>query len=208
MTSKLLIALFTLPFLAYGQSANATGPIVSLYFPEFDPQPFAASVIDANPTATTFLVGCVAGTDASDCGLPPYGITYTKIGSTEMGLFMTVPNQYTETDTCTYATNSGANCVFSISSLVSEPTTSIPSSVAEPETFNATDVVSCYFPVTITAGADKLASASATATTTGGAKTASGGSTVASQTAKPSNAAGNAGVSSLALGLAAVLMAL
>lgn len=49
-------------------TASPSGPVVSLFLPDTDPQKLVASVIDSSDSMTTYLITCPEGTDASDCG--------------------------------------------------------------------------------------------------------------------------------------------
>lgn len=55
--------------LATGAMA-AQSTVVPLLLPYGDVQKVVASVIAADATATTYLFGCPAGEDSSDCGFP------------------------------------------------------------------------------------------------------------------------------------------
>jgi len=63
MYSTTLLSLLGAATLALTQTTTQT-----LYIPGADTQPLVASIIGADPTATTYLLQCSPGTDSSDCG--------------------------------------------------------------------------------------------------------------------------------------------
>lgn len=60
----------------------AQSPTIDVLLIGADPAPWVASIVDAPKTATTMIVKCHEGTDASDCGAPPNGFTVTQGPST------------------------------------------------------------------------------------------------------------------------------
>ncbi|KAK4504744.1 hypothetical protein PRZ48_002706 [Zasmidium cellare] len=63
-----------------------TTTILTLPFYGYDLQPIVASILSANPSATTLSLACAPGTDASDCGLFP-AQTLT-VGPSTYNMFM------------------------------------------------------------------------------------------------------------------------
>ncbi|OKP15211.1 hypothetical protein PENSUB_1425 [Penicillium subrubescens] len=61
--------------------ATAQSSIVSLFIPDSDPQPLAASVVGQGNGAITYSINCPPGTDGSDCGMGP-GMWYTSASKT------------------------------------------------------------------------------------------------------------------------------
>jgi hypothetical protein len=53
---------------AQSTTASPSGPVVSLFLPDTDPQQLVASVIGSSGSMTTYVITCPEGTDASDCG--------------------------------------------------------------------------------------------------------------------------------------------
>jgi hypothetical protein len=88
-------------FLATLGLATAQSSVVSLFIPDTDPQPLAASIVgqvrtyalveilklnetDQHPQdagAVTYSINCPPGTDGSDCGMGP-GMWYTSASKT------------------------------------------------------------------------------------------------------------------------------
>lgn len=58
-------------------AASPSGPVVSLFLPDTDPQKLVASVIGSSGALTTYAIACPAGVDPSDCGYGG-GITVTE----------------------------------------------------------------------------------------------------------------------------------
>ncbi|KAL2854247.1 hypothetical protein BJY01DRAFT_205752 [Aspergillus pseudoustus] len=58
-------------------SLAAANDIVSLILPNVDNQDLVGEVIGTDGSLTTYLINCPKGTDSSDCGIPPEGITVT-----------------------------------------------------------------------------------------------------------------------------------
>ncbi|KAK2813745.1 hypothetical protein FQN50_000143 [Emmonsiellopsis sp. PD_5] len=57
--------------------------VTELTFPMLmDEQPLVGSVMQADPTATTYLISCREGTQDVDCGVPSPGLTLTQAGET------------------------------------------------------------------------------------------------------------------------------
>ncbi|KAK7756028.1 hypothetical protein SLS62_001971 [Diatrype stigma] len=162
-----------------GMAVAQTSTIMDLFLPKdiFDGQSFVGSVVAAAPTRIEYFVTCPEGEDSDDCGLGP-GVSVTmQPGTYALGLNM--PPSFTMSERCEIDQET-AICTASI----------LGSEANDPgvETTTMTDVTTedFFMPVTITAGLEKLAAATATATAAGGstatpAQSASdGGSSVTS----------------------------
>jgi hypothetical protein len=148
-------------------AASAT-TIVTVYLFDTDPQPILASVITANPTATTYHIECPTYTD---CGwIPGANLTVSDNSIFEVSLTDT---EFTMSVQCTV--NSDAVCQESFAgSSANFPGSSV-------ETIPSSSITS--IPITVTAGLDKLSSATAVASSSGKSSSSS---------AKQTSAAGNA----------------
>lgn len=185
-----------------------------------DPQQLVASVITANPTSTQYLLTCPSSVDANDCGYRP-GVTIGQKSGSIWGASLTAPQEsFTMSYECTVYT-SGA--IRSRSAVCTESYGGAAANDPGVVTTTLSGTELQFWPVTITAGLDKL-SASATgsgvkASTTGTVKASSSstgslvtlsGSGSASKTAasasatKSSSGAGRVGVSHV-FGAAVVL---
>lgn len=149
--------------LAIGLSAAQSTTTVSLFLPNTDPQSLVASVIGTDATATTYLISCPPGSDANNCG---YGGGATVIEGPST-LQMVIGGA---SIACNLAGTTQAVCTES-QTLSGFSTTELVTSTLGPA-----DIT--YFPVGVTAGAQKLGPAStdvsATATSTSGATTTTG----------------------------------
>jgi hypothetical protein len=169
-----------IPVLAlFGAVASAQTSTVSLFLMDTDPQTLVASVISANPSTTKYLVGCPTSIAAKECGYnPPETIKHA--GSVYGASLTAAKEQFTMSYECTVYTTSGTSAVCTTSAggkqanFPGKGTTTVAGS----------DVA--FIPVTVTSGADKLAS----------------------QTANGAESAPTAGVGLGLAGLAAIAMAL
>lgn len=152
----------TLVFASLLGLAAAQNSVISIPFYILDTQSIEASIVSANPAATTMALNCPSGTDANDCGLFPqmtlvYGPStyHLDMGVSDAQVFTgSADCNRAATVTCTeFASGSEAN---------------FPGSSTT--TYEGEDILT--LPVTVTSGAEKLgAQASAT-----GSASASGGS--------------------------------
>lgn len=85
--------------------------ILTLPFYGYDQMPIVASVVGANPTATTFQLACREGTDASDCGLFP-AQTLT-VGPSTYHMYMVEQGAFTGTQDCSTMGTTSAVCMES-----------------------------------------------------------------------------------------------
>ncbi|KAH6892382.1 hypothetical protein B0T10DRAFT_483702 [Thelonectria olida] len=151
--------------------------VTSLLVPDiFDPQTLVAQVLKAEPTATAYLLNCPDGTDSNDCGtynmsitLGPWASKTPPAGAPKTGAFDLFVGYDDPADPWTFS----LHC--DVSKTVGEECTTINvggNNDGHPTaTFTSPDDLEdqglatfVYFPVTITAGLDLIASASATAT--------------------------------------------
>jgi hypothetical protein len=190
MLSKALILAFL------GTVANAQTSTVSLFLMDTDLQTLVASVISANPSTTTYLVGCPTGTDQNDCGYNPPE-TVKHAGSVYGASLTAAEEQFTMSYECTVYTTSGTSAVCTTSAGGAQA--NFPGSGIV--TLSDTDVA--FFPVTVTSGADKLASQTKATGSSGTGSATAGGAISAT-----SNSAPTAGIGMGLAGLAAVALAL
>ncbi|KAI9927060.1 hypothetical protein ASPWEDRAFT_46539 [Aspergillus wentii DTO 134E9] len=149
MTRKLLGL-----FLAGLVSAEST--VISMFIPQADPQPLAASIVGNDATATTYSINCPPGTDGSDCGM---GLGLTLIaGPTTTKQVMDDPiDDMHWTMICSVGGTTTAVCTESASgSAANFPGVSTAS-------YDKSDI--SLLPVTVTAGSVTSVDATATATT-------------------------------------------
>ncbi|KAG6218760.1 hypothetical protein E4U34_003922 [Claviceps purpurea] len=164
-------------------NANPSPTIPILFFG--DKFPMAGSVIASDTSAVTLAVKCPTGLASEECGLPSGGVTITQ-GSSTWGLGFEGPK---ETD----GTNivGTENCKLDP---VADAATCTGTANIQGTAMDSNTVLSGYkhmmYPVTITAGAEKLAASGdggASAMLTTGTATATGTATV---TSTRTNAAG------------------
>ena len=145
---------FTLVIASLLGLATAQSTTLSLPFYGFDTQAIVASVVSANPSATTMALACPSGTDSNDCGLFPYmTLVY---GPSTYHLDMGVGDA--QAATATADCNRGATVTCTESAGGSEA--NFPGSSTT--TYEGTDVAT--LPVTVTSGVDKLGSVQVSAT--------------------------------------------
>ncbi|KAJ4333207.1 hypothetical protein N0V87_007762 [Didymella glomerata] len=149
--------------------AAAQTSIVSIPFYILDNQSIEASVVSANPSATTMALNCPTGTDSNDCGLFPemtliYGPStyHIDMGLGDAGI-------YTGSEDCTMGAT--VTCAeFATGSEANFPGSSTT-------TYEGEDILT--LPVTITSGVEKLG-AQASATDSASASASASGSSAAS----------------------------
>ncbi|TWU76437.1 hypothetical protein ED733_007015 [Metarhizium rileyi] len=147
-----------------------------------DKSPLVGSVINADSSATTVAVQCSSGTPSDECGLPPDGATITQgentwqwnygMSNSELGVF-----------------TQKANCKLDPSKDVAACSVEVTrgSEVMSTET-TETDYKTLMYPVTVTAGADKLSASPGASPTNSGPNSAT--ATSPSQTAGTSATSG------------------
>ncbi|KAK4985241.1 hypothetical protein LTR50_006089 [Elasticomyces elasticus] len=170
-----LLILLVCATLTLAQNARQT---LSLFLLDTNETALVASVVTANPTETAFAIGCAPGIATSDCAYAPT-VTITE-GYDVAGAssYYRVSAVLDGTATDGGAITASAYC--SVGGTTSASCTGSAGTDVFNATLAATDVT--FFPVVITAGAEKLAAATAstTATTT---TTSDGGATSTSGTA-------------------------
>ncbi|KAJ4983455.1 hypothetical protein SVAN01_11063 [Stagonosporopsis vannaccii] len=153
-------------------AAAAQSTTLSLPFYVVDTQSIDASVVSANPSATTMALACPPGTDSNNCGLfPEMTLVY---GPSTYHLDMGVGDANAFTGTADCARGATVTCTeFAAGSEANFPGSSTV-------TYEGTDIVT--IPVTVTAGAEKLGNAQATATQSAVSTTSATSGTAASTT--------------------------
>jgi hypothetical protein len=121
-----------------------------------DNQTILGSVVNVAPTATTLFLQCPSGTDSSDCGIPS-GLTVTE---NQSGITFTMSDpSLSQEATCKLEGTTAADCTVSISSSDTDGQTS----TAMEMHFDGSSYSQGFIPVTITAGAEKLAASGSAA---------------------------------------------
>lgn len=176
--------------LSFIHASLAQQSILSLPFYGYDTQTILASVISANPTATTLSLACPtqtgdSGSEDAECGLAP--LQTLIYGPSTYHMDLSVPGQDGATLT--------QDCVSTTICAVSAGGEGANSPGLETVTFSGDEIET--MPVTITAGLSKLQGGAAAATTTssasataslttltggGGSMTSGGSETTASET--------------------------
>ena len=171
----------------FPQAPTPTGPTTtqSILFLETDPQSLVGSVIAADASKTTYLVGCAPSTNSADsgeCGV--FGETIT-VGASAFDMHMT-DGDFTASEHCDMSGTVPTACRISLGGAdANDPGVNAISPV--PTDFYA------YLPVNIVQGVEKLASASASPTSGAASPSGSSGSP-----AKPGNSAPSSGASATA----------
>lgn len=158
--------------------AAAQTSVVSIPFYILDNQSIEASVVSANPSATTLALNCPTGTDSNDCGLFPemtliYGPStyHIDMGVGDAGIF-------TGSEDCTVGAT--VTCAeFATGSEANFPGSSTT-------TYQGEDILT--IPVTVTSGAEKLGT-QASATDSASASARASGSSAASGSAASASTA-------------------
>lgn len=173
MVSTLVIA--SLLGLTAAQSTT-----LSLPFYGFGTQAIEASVVSANPSATTMALACPSGTDDNDCGLFPYMTLVYGPSTYHLDMGVGDANDFTMTADCGH----GATVTCTESASGSEA--NFPGSSTT--TYEGEDIVT--LPVTVTSGAEKLGStqASATGSASGSASQSGNGSATTGSAASATTA--------------------
>ncbi|KAH6644868.1 hypothetical protein C7974DRAFT_29276 [Boeremia exigua] len=158
--------------------AAAQSSVLSIPFFIFDPQAIEASIVSANPSATTMALACPTGTDSNDCGLfPQMTLIY---GPSTYHLDMGVGDAAAFTGSADCALGATVTCTeFATGSEANFPGRST-------ETYAPSDILT--LPVTVTGGAEKLGSAQASATESASASSSTGGSATSGSAASASTA--------------------
>ena len=160
MYISVLTALLLLRSRAIAQSSSIT----SIWAFDLDAQTLVASVVEANPTADVLAIQCPPGTDSDVCGVPS-AVTITQGPSSLRAVYTVVADvvygatealvsgSVTVTLECARSVSTEAACTYA----------------GEGEGFTTSMVVTVtntdlsFVPITITAGLEKLASATSSA---------------------------------------------
>jgi hypothetical protein len=192
LTSAQLMSTGTSTVLSYS-SFQGPQTTVSVFLYDTDPEPIYASVISADPSATTYHIECPSD---FDCGWIPYAnLTVSASSIWEVSLTDT---EFTMSIKCTVS--SGAVCQESFGGASANfPGTDVETMDA----INATSIA-----ITVTGGLDKLAAVTSTTTSaSSGAKSSSGGAKQTSTaTAGNSTAAHSAADERVALWIPSMLI--
>ncbi|KAL9059049.1 MAG: hypothetical protein Q9162_001437 [Coniocarpon cinnabarinum] len=182
------------PNASYSVSSTPTsvslppGPTVSMFMWGTGPQALVASVIDASPSATTYSLGCAPDTASDECGTVNATIT-------------AAPSAWDASVAMGDAFNDSVHCEMTSSTIpgqCTEVATGTEANFPGTSIFHPQSTDFAVLPVVITAGAEKLASASAMPTSSGSSDS---GSATASQSGASSGSKGsNAGASSTGSG--------
>lgn len=161
--------------------AAAQSTTLSIPFYGFDNQAIDASIVAANPSATTMQLACPSGTDSNDCGLFPYMTLVYGPSTYHLDMGVGDGNAFTGTADCSRGANTALCTEFAAGSEANDPGTSTM-------TYESEDIT--IFPVTVTSGAEKLGSAQATATgsASGSASQSGSGSATSGSAASSSTA--------------------
>ncbi|KAK4235282.1 hypothetical protein C8A03DRAFT_17953 [Achaetomium macrosporum] len=170
--------------------AAAQSTTVQILMPMADPQAIAGSVISAGPTATEYFVACATGTDLEECGLGDGGVTVTYGPSTvAYTMAYTAEETYSANVACKLdPSKDEAQCV---GTMVEGKTTTVTSDIL-------TGYSTYILPVTITAGADKLAGGTGPTTADSTAAPTATAATTLSTSAVPTNSQGSSSSSASA----------
>lgn len=159
----------------------ASSSIVNLHIPDADDQAILASVITANPTATSYLLTCPTDEPAEDCGLGT-GIRVLE-GPSTLEVHMTL-GQTSDDITCRLSGDT-ADC-DQASKGADGSTTAV---------MQFQGISSWLMPVTVTAGLDALATTSGPSATTSSSSSNAASPTGSSEGTSSSNAVSPTGSS-------------
>jgi hypothetical protein len=154
--------------------AAAQTSVVSIPFYLLDTQSIEASVVSANPSATTMALNCPTGTDSNDCGLFPEMTLIYGPSTYHIDMGYGDAQAFTGSEDCTFGAT--VTCAeFATGSEANFPGSSMT-------TYEGEDILT--LPVTVTSGAEML-----------GAQASATGSASASASASGSSAASGSGAS-------------
>ncbi|RAL13931.1 uncharacterized protein BO97DRAFT_442215 [Aspergillus homomorphus CBS 101889] len=185
MPFKLVLALAATTLVS-GESV-----VTTLFMPDTDSQTLVASVMGVAATATTYYLTCPAA-DSDECGMGP-GMTVIAGPQTTTYLIEEPDEDVYMSMACSVQGTTSGVCIEMISGTGAD----------FPGTYTrhmGTDDLCCFMPVTITAGAASVASATspATAATASATATAIGASTTASSESASDRLAANSAATSAA----------
>ncbi|KAJ5389733.1 uncharacterized protein N7496_000801 [Penicillium cataractarum] len=163
--------------------ATAQTSVVSIFIPDIDSQPLAASIVAEGSGTTTYSINCPPGTDGSDCGMGP-GMWYTSAPKTVEWSMSEPEEGFWGRVVCSMGGTTTATCT----DIMSGTGANFPGTSSS--TLAQSDIT--FFPVTVTAGPTSTNSASTATDTTSSAltssKTNASGSTASSASATSSAA--------------------
>ncbi|KAL9077873.1 MAG: hypothetical protein Q9157_003204 [Trypethelium eluteriae] len=197
MPSLLSFGAFLLPLLPATLAQSSSRAF--FFLDGFDSQPLAASVITADASTTSFQLGCPSSVSANDCGVDP-PITVVHIpGADEQDIWKASISPPGESWTFSYSCSVGHGTQAVCAESNGGQEANFPG--LSTTTYEGASVQDMFLPVTITAGLEKLASAtgsegsSNTMTSGGETGTMTSGSatgTVPASTGKGATSAGSA----------------
>ncbi|RYP58081.1 hypothetical protein DL769_009113 [Monosporascus sp. CRB-8-3] len=152
-----------------GMTVAQSSVVSSLFLPGFDSQSLVASIVTAGPRMMEFFVECAPGVDANDCGAGPRVSVTMQPGTYELGI--NNPPAFTMSERCVIEQQKAVCTMSALGSEANDPG-------VETTTMEDITTADFFMPVTITAGFDVLAAATATdAGATGGSTTSPARST-------------------------------
>ncbi|KAL9091070.1 MAG: hypothetical protein Q9165_004997 [Trypethelium subeluteriae] len=165
----------------------------------FDAQPLAASVITADPSTTSFQLSCPSTVSANDCGVdPPITVVHVP-GADEQDVWKASISPPGESWTFSYSCSVGHGTQAVCAESNGGQEANFPG--LSTTTYEGASVQDMFLPVTITAGLEKLASATESASSgstatseseTGTVTSGSATGTVPASTGKGATSAGSA----------------
>ncbi|KAK4987271.1 hypothetical protein LTR66_007638 [Elasticomyces elasticus] len=189
----LLLLLLFCAALTTAQNATQT---LSLFLLDTNETALVASVVTANPTETAFAIGCAPGIATSDCGYAP------TVTITEGYDAAAATSFYRMSQLFDGAAIDGGAAIVSAYCSVGGTTSASCKLAAGTRVVNgtlaATDMT--FFPVVITAGAEKLAAATASTTAATASTTAATASTTATTTRSGGGATSTSGTAAATAG--------
>ncbi|GKT62032.1 hypothetical protein ColTof4_02340 [Colletotrichum tofieldiae] len=169
-------------FALLGSAAAQTTTVVEVVNPYFGNNPYDASVVDANPTATTYAVYCQKNSTNYQCRDDPAGLVLTLVGGPST-VEVHIERPKSELSTEFIGTISGDQLDYQEVVTKSGKTVMLAAMVLSPVTNSDARV-----PLTITAGIEKLqAQATATAAATTQSSGAQTGPTATGTQASPTS---------------------
>ncbi|KHN95830.1 uncharacterized protein MAM_06192 [Metarhizium album ARSEF 1941] len=177
-----------------GSAMAAETTTVSFLVPG-DKSPLVGSVVNVDSSATTLAVHCPSGTPSDECGLPQIGATITQGESTwewNYGMSQSQLGVFTQK----------ANCKLDPSKHVAACTIDVTAASEGTSTqTTVTGYETSMYPVTITAGAEKLSASPGGSARNGGSNSTSATATAAS-TASATGGSGTAAATTTTRNLA------
>ncbi|KAK1967119.1 hypothetical protein LY78DRAFT_19293 [Colletotrichum sublineola] len=183
-----------------GTAAAQTTTVVEVVNPYFGNNPYDASVVDVNPTATTYAVYCQKNSTNYNCRDDPAGLTMTLVGGPST-VEVHVERPKSEISIEFIGTISGDQLDYSAIATRSGKIVTTADMVLSPVTNS-----DAHVPLTVTGGIEKLQAQTTAASTTtkhSGAQTGpTAAGTEASSTSTPNAVAPRAGRNDILVGFA------